>query len=129
MNLGPISLLCIVLGIIGGIFLLIIGVAKILQFYKNKFNYNVFPATFCLLALLILLGIASEQSGGLQILLIIIALLLAAYTIYVDIKRTNIYYGITAFFIQFVMVFSLIFLLMIWVFKRASNSMKRNFRL
>ncbi len=129
MNLGPISSLCIVLGIIGGIILLIIGVVKILQLYKNKFNYNVFPLTFCLLASLLLFGVASEQSGGLQAVLIIAALILAAYTMYVDIKRTNVYYGITAFFIQFVMIFSLIFLLMVWVFNRASKSMKRNFRI
>ncbi len=128
MNLGPISSLCIVLGIIGEIILLIIGVVKILQLYKNKFNYNVFPLTFCLLASLLLFGVASEQSGGLQVVLIIAALILAAYAMYVDIKRTNVYYGITAFFIQFVMIFSLIFLLMVWVFNRASKSMKRNFR-
>lgn len=129
MNLGPISSLCFVLGIIGGIILLIIGVVKILQLYKNKFNYNVFPLTFCLLASLLLCGVASEQSGGLQAILIIVALLLAAYILHIDIKRTNVYYGIIAFLIQFVMIFSLIFLMIIWVFNRTSRILKRNFRI
>lgn len=125
MNLGPISSLCLLIGIIGGIILLVFGFFKVLQLYKNKFNFSIFPFTFCMLASFLLFGAASEQTGGLQILMIIIGLAISIYTLYLDIKKTNLYYGITAFILQILMIFSLIFLLLFLLFSKFKNYLER----
>lgn len=125
MNLGPISSLCLLIGIIGGIVLLVFGFFKVLQLYKNKFNFSIFPYTFCMLASFLLFGAASEQTGGLQIVMILIALAIGIYTLYIDIKRTTLYYGIVAFILQICMIFTLIFILLFWLFSRFKKYLER----
>ena len=125
MNLGPISSFCLLIGIIGGIIFLVAGFCKVLQVYKNKFNFSIFPYTFCMLTSLTLFGAASEQTGGLQILMIAIALAIYIYTLYFDIKKTTFYYGIVAFILQICMIFMLIFILLLGLFSRFKNYLER----
>lgn len=129
MNLGPISTLCVLMGIIGGVVLLVVGVVKIIQLYNRKFNYNIFPYTFCLLASLLLFGVASEQVGGLQVGCVLIGIAIAIYTLYLDIKRTNLYYGIAAFIFQILMIFSILFILLLWLFSKIKNHFEQKFGL
>lgn len=125
MNLGPISSLCLLIGIIGGLVLLAVGFIKVLQLYKNKFNFSIFPYTFCMLASILLFGVASEQTGWLQLLMVVLGLGIGVYTLYLDIKKTNLYYGIAAFILQILMIFSLIFILLIWIFNKFKNHLER----
>lgn len=125
MNLGPISSLCLLIGIIGGIILLVFGFIKLLRLYKNKFNFSIFPYTFCMLASFLLFGAANEQTGALQIVMILIAFAISIYTLYIDIKRTNLYYGIAAFILQICMIFTLVFILLFWLFSRFKKYLER----
>lgn len=127
MNIGPISSLCLLIGIIAGIVLLVIGFIKVLKLYKNKFNFNMFPYTFCMLISVLLLGAASEQSGGWQALLILTAFSISISMLYFDIKRTNLLFGILAFALQICMIFMFIFILMFWLFSSLKNRLENKF--